>query len=496
MLIYACTIAALLCFLLHIIHRRQRCRYPLLIDYPILGMFPPILLNLTWIHDFVTELLKQHEGKTADFMGPWFTKMDFIVTSNPINVRHITIKKFHNYVKGPEFREIFHAFGGAMVANDSETWKHARSLLSPLVKQTSFESFYQKTTRKKLHSALLPLLDQVQKQGMVVDLQEVFNRFTFDNICSTILGFDPGSLSIDFPKIATEIAFNEAEECMFYRHIVPRCVWKLQEWLQIGPEKKMSEACKTFDQFLYSCIESKRKELKENDPLLDDQAHVDNDMPLLTTLIREEKGKKEYDNKFIRDSVYGFLEGGRSTIASALTWFFWLVAKNPLVEAKILEEIKDNFGDEKKLVYLHADMYETMRLYPPVPFERKQAIEADVLPSGHHVHANAMILFSLYAMGRFEDVWGEDCLEFKPERWISDRGGIVYVPSYKFFSFNAGPRTCLGKDMSLVQLKMVAATILRNYRIHPVEVHVPIPSYSIILLMKDGFKVRVTKREP
>jgi len=40
-----------------------------------------------------------------------------------------------------------------------------------------------------------------------------------------------------------------------------------------------------------------------------------------------------------------------------------------------------------------------------------------------------MILFSLYAMGRDEDIWGKDCLKFKPARWISKRGGIVYAPS-------------------------------------------------------------------
>jgi cytochrome P450 len=98
-------------------------------------------------------------------------------------------------------------------------------------------------------------------------------------------------------------------------------------------------------------------------------------------------------------------------------------------------------------------------------------------------------------MGRLEETWGKDCLEFKPERWISERGGIVHNPSYKFFSFNAGPRTCLGKDLSFIQIKMIAISILCKYRVLLVEGRVPLLSHSIILLMKNGFKVRITKRE-
>ncbi|KAJ1425331.1 Cytochrome P450 [Sesbania bispinosa] len=394
--------------------------------YPLLGMLPQILWNSWRIHDFLTESLKRHGGT------------------------------------GPEFREIFQeAFGDGIFTADSDTWKYNRSLLHSLFKQRSFQMFLEKTIQNKVETKLLPILDN-NDHVMVVDLQDVFCRFTFDNICSIVMGHDPNCLSIDFPQVACEKAFNEAEESIFYRHIVPKCVWKLQKWLQIGQEKKMVEACETFDQFLYACIESKREELKI----------------------------------------------GRDTIASALTWFFWLVATNPLVEAKILEEMKDDnlvannnkkgvlcMEEMKNLVYLHGAICEALRLFPPIPIERKQAIKADILPSGHRIDPNTVILFSLYAMGRSEEIWGKDCLEFKPERWISERGSIVYVPSYKFISFNAGPRTCLGKDLSFIQMKMVATSILLNYRVQLVEGHAPNPSLSIVLLMKHGLKVRMTKRE-
>ncbi|KAK7316473.1 hypothetical protein VNO77_35531 [Canavalia gladiata] len=502
MLLHAASIVVTLISFFYFFHRRKSCKHPLLPDFPILGMLPTIFFNLWHAHDYFTTVLKRHGG-TGEFIGPWFTNLNYLVTIDPINIHHMLTKSFHNYVKGNEFREIFQPFGESIFTTDSEEWKYNRSLFHSLFKHRSFEMFLEKTVHNKVHNCLLSILDHVHQQGTVVDLQDVFNRFTFDNICSLVLGYDPNSLSIHFPNVAIEKAFSEAEESIFYRYLMPKSVWKLKKWLQIGEEKKMKKACETFDEFLYACIASKREELrKHNDNQMVDADQVD----LLTALMREEKGKA-HDDKFLRDAVFNLFVAGRDTITSALTWFFWLVATNPLVEAKILEEIKHNFGAKehkvgvssvealKKMVYLHGAICEALRLFPPIPFESKQAIEADMLPSGHSVNPNTMILFSSYAMGRLEEIWGEDCLEFKPERWISERGGIVYVPSYKFIAFNAGPRTCLGKDLSFIQLKMVATAILCNYRVHVLDGHVATPTLSIVLLMKDGLKVRITKRD-
>lgn len=143
---------------------------------------------------------------------------------------------------------------------------------------------------------------------------------------------------------------------------------------------------------------------------------------------------------------------------------------------------------------MHGAFCEALRLYPPVPFQNKEPIEQDVLPSGHFVHPKMRVMFFLYAMGRMESIWGDDCLEFKPERWISERGTIKHEPSYKFLAFNAGPRTCLGKEVAFTQMKAVAATMIHNYQVSVVEGHPIAPNCSVILYMRDGLKVRVTKR--
>ncbi|KAF2293121.1 hypothetical protein GH714_037236 [Hevea brasiliensis] len=198
------------------------------------------------------------------------------------------------------------------------------------------------------------------------------------------------------------------------------------------------------------------------------------------------------------------LLAGKDTTSSALTWFFWLISKNPQVESKIREELKAsvpvneaenwrlfNPQELNSLVYLHGALCESLRLYPPVPFQHKAPLQEDVLPSGHQVNSEMKIVLCLYAMGRMKSIWGEDCLKFKPERWITEGGKVKHEPSYKFLAFNAGPRTCLGKEVAFTQMKTVVATVIHNYHVQAVEGHPVSPNVSIILQMKHGFKVYI-----
>ncbi|KAK9221487.1 hypothetical protein WN944_009913 [Citrus x changshan-huyou] len=97
-----------------------------------------------------------------------------------------------------------------------------------------------------------------------------------------------------------------------------------------------------------------------------------------------------------------------------------------------------------------------------VTYNHKAASQADILPSGHHINQNRRILISYYAMGRIEDIWSKDCLEFKPERWISKKVRLVHVPFCKFAAIHGGPRNCLGKDSAFIQMKTIAVAVLWN----------------------------------
>ncbi|KAL0300973.1 UNVERIFIED_CONTAM: Alkane hydroxylase MAH1 [Sesamum radiatum] len=391
--------------------------------WPLVGMLPAVVQYLHRGHDKVTEVLCECGG-TYWFRGPWFGNIDMLFTSDPANIQHIFSKKFSNYPKGSEFRKKFEILGDGIFSADYELWELHRRTTLALMNQAKFYSSLERNVWQKIQSGLLPVLDRFTRQGTDVDLQEIFQRFTFDNICQLVLDYDPCSLSTDLPYIPCEKAFSNALEPLFHRHLLPESIWKLQKWLNLGNEEA-SRSLEGFRRF-----------------------HL---------------------------PAY-FFKGGRDTTSTCLTWLFWLISTNPSAQTQILEEIKRE---------LHVKEGENWRFF----------VRPDTLPSGHHIRPNTKLIISFYSMGRMETIWGKDCLEFKPERWISGRGGIEHRPSNKFPAFNVGPRTCVGKEMSFAQMKMVAATIIYHYNIKLVEGHPVTPRDSIILQAKYGLRVSLSKRD-
>uniref|UniRef100_A0A5B7BF20 Unspecific monooxygenase n=1 Tax=Davidia involucrata TaxID=16924 RepID=A0A5B7BF20_DAVIN len=293
-------------------------------NWPVIGMIPGLLGNVHRIHEFASDVL-QENGCTFALKGPWFSCMDMLVTCDPANIHHVLSKNFSNYPKGPKFNEKFDILGDGIFNADSELWEFHRKTTMSLISNAKFLNLLETTNWGKLEKGLVPVLDHVSELGLQVDLQDLLQRFSYDTICILALGYDPSSLCID--GAPSDNVFSDAEEAFLYRHILPESYWKLQRWLQIGIEKKLSKGAETIDHFLAHCISLKRQQLLEN------QEEEDDFDCLLTAFMQV--CKENNSDKFLRDTLLSLVFAGRDTTSVALTWFFWLVARNSLVETKI-----------------------------------------------------------------------------------------------------------------------------------------------------------------
>lgn len=111
--------------------------------------------------------------------------------------------------------------------------------------------------------------------------------------------------------------------------------------------------------------------------------------------------------------------------------------------------------------YLLWTIYETMRLFPPVPAGSSRVISYDLvtrdgilIPAGTFVYTPANIIH------RWPQYWGQDANEFRPERW---RHSNSFHP-VQFLAFGAGRRKCPGGEFGLTAIKMLASELLTRYK--------------------------------
>ena len=189
-------------------------------NWPIVGMLPIILLNFHRMHEKYTEILEMSKG-TILIKGAWFANMDMLMTSNPDNVHHVLGTNFSNNPKGPKFRRIFDILGNGVFNSDFDEWRKIRRLSQGFVNHKQFHRFMAKSNHDFLENNLVPVLNNVSQQNLVVDLQDVFQRLMLDATCIMATSYNPNSLCIGFSEVPFLKALDDAGEAIFFRHLVP-----------------------------------------------------------------------------------------------------------------------------------------------------------------------------------------------------------------------------------------------------------------------------------
>ena len=94
--------------------------------------------------------------------------------------------------------------------------------------------------------------------------------------------------------------------------------------------------------------------------------------------------------------------------------------------------------------------------------EKKEVMQSERLPD-IPIQAGTTVVWSDWGMGRMPEIWGDDCLEFKPERFLKSDGTLKTYSQYKFHAFNAGPRLCLGQTLATYEGVAMIALLLSKY---------------------------------
>ncbi|KAG8684543.1 hypothetical protein FRC11_011955 [Ceratobasidium sp. 423] len=197
--------------------------------------------------------------------------------------------------------------------------------------------------------------------------------------------------------------------------------------------------------------------------------------------LREEHGAGLSRREIISEAFL-FLFAGGDTTSTTMGAFCYFLAANREAQLKLQAELDENIpldldfnGDDatatpiavashehvKDLSYLNACLKEVMRLQSIVgvglprivPPGQTFTFKGETFKEGSVISVPAMTINHM-------DIWGPDAKMFRPERWLEPEAQEFqkyYLP------FSLGVRACLGRNLAIMQLLIVAATLFHRY---------------------------------
>jgi cytochrome P450 len=206
---------------------------------------------------------------------------------------------------------------------------------------------------------------------------------------------------------------------------------------------------------------------------------------------RDEDGQPMSD-QHLRDEMVTLLIAGHETSATALSWFFHLVLKEPVILETLKREIAQAtqagvvpLPSPGTFEYLDAAIKETLRVRPVVPHAARVLATPQHI-GAHDLPAGVMLLPSIYLTQRRPEVF-ESPETFRPERFVGRR----YTP-YEYFPFGGGVRRCIGATFATFEMKIVLSQILSRVALRAAPgSHVRVTVRAITLSPSEGMPVIV-----
>ncbi|TMW67437.1 hypothetical protein Poli38472_011057 [Pythium oligandrum] len=422
------------------------------------------------LHDWIYEECLRHQGKPFVIQIPG--KPPMVVVSTVEAVEDILKTQFDSFGKGADFAAALEdVFGTGILASDGAKWHNQRKTASALFSMSMMRDIMDDVMVEHTERLCEIVGRSAQPGSEPLDIKHTLELYATDVFTKIGFGVDLHFLTSDNHEFFER--FGRANHNLLYRNEQPTWLWQLKQALRLGVEKQQLEDVAWLDRFVYKIINDSIARRNQG------AAHTKHkDLVALCldnpTMASDEHG---YDLKEIRDMAISFISAGRDTTAYTMAWVMVMLARYPSVQERIRQEIRDRLPELARkeipaprkdqvatLTYLEAVIKETLRLNAIIPLNTRATIEDVTLQDGTFLRAGTMILIPAYAMGRLPWIWGNDATEFKPERWIDPATNeLVKVSPFKFIPFSAGPRICLGRQFSMMEMKIAISTLVSRF---------------------------------
>jgi cytochrome P450 len=423
------------------------------------GPSEPIALGIDSATLAILQGMQAEFGDTVSVERPNGRLAYFI--NNPADVRSILVRRHSKYHKGPGFERVKMLLGNGLIVSDGDIWRRSRTMIQPAFSRQNVH---------RLMKVMVACCDrravkwaQVAKDGGSINITEETNEFALELILITTFGAD-------------------YEDRIMAKGDNPFSFLSRDSKRDLSVVMKVRE----LRAMLLDIIEMRRSEKR------DDEFDF-----LSMYLTATDKQGNGFSDKELLDELMTLIVAGFETSANTLNWVWYLIAKHPEVESKILEEAAQTLPNVSAvssdsvagMLYTQQVLEEALRLYPPVWLYTRRANEDDEI-SDYDVPPGTDIYLSPYILHRTEHLWPD------PDRFDPDRFALTdkRVKERPYFPFSLGPRRCLGEYFSFLEMKIHIGLLLPRFRMIVADPAEPELELAINLRARDDIILQPTLR--
>lgn len=383
--------------------------------------------------------------------------------THPAIIKHILQDNSRAYSKNTiQYNTLSKVTGRGLLTSDPPLWLKQRRLMQPAFHRKRLQVYGEVIT-----GATTDMLDRwsAQPPSSHLDVDAEMMQVALEIVGKTLFG-------LDLRHEAQEMTEGVLE---MLAYVVYRASNPVAPPLSFptGRNRRYKAAMAVLEGVIQDTIATRRAEGVDRGDVLS----------MLLSARDEETGEPMPDDQ-IRAEMATLIIAGHETVASALTWVWYLLSLHPAVRAALEAELDAVLNgrlpaveDLPALPYARAVFEETLRLYPPAWLITRRALEEDHIGDAT-IPADALIIMSPYVTHRHPDFWPNPA-GFDPERFLP--ANAAGRPRFAYIPFGGGPRLCIGDSFALMEGPLILATVAQRFRLDLVPSH-PVKMDALVTL--------------
>ncbi|KAI1325372.1 putative cytochrome P450 [Xylariaceae sp. FL0255] len=409
------------------------------------------------------------------------------------------VRRRDDFPRCIELTQVLDVFGPSVGSVEGQRWVNQRKLMASCFNERYNETAWSESIAQAndmirywmARPSIRGTADDLRTLSLDVLCKAGFGKsFLFEGSEETSCSNPSGSYKDSLQLILENCILIIAMSPQFFT----RMPWLPRRWRRVG------QAVIAFQRFMTDMYEAEKKKVATEQ--LTPGAALEN-RTFLSSLARASLNAKEGEGlteKEIYGNIFVINFAGHDTSAHVFTFAIYFLAANPEVQDWLAEELRMVLGDLSPNQWdynIHfpclkrclAILYETIRLYTPVPVTKWTKNRAQTLKVGEKtlfLPPNTMVCLAYSSLQTDPRWWGEDSLTWRPSRFIGSKyrsysqgdntpssstvAGEYFIEPRRgtFVGWSEGARDCPGRRFSQVEFVATIASLFRDYRVEPV----------------------------